>query len=130
VDAIGTVILMAGTAGLVTVLYEFFIAHRPLFESQSAYFWNATGRHLSPGVFGSPPAAATTLAMTTLIGASLSRLFGLGQTRVWASCRFASALGRCLYARRIIAVALGFVLYLVLLRPPGSGPMVFVGSCC
>jgi O-antigen ligase len=128
---LATVILMAGTAGSLTVLYEFFIAHRPLFESQSSYFWNATGQAIfrPGGVFGSPPAAATTLAMTTLIGASLLPIVrGLARRGVWACLAVSLAALVVTFTRAgIIAVALGFVLYLVLLRPPGLDRLVFVG---
>jgi O-antigen ligase len=128
---LATVILMAGTAGSLTVLYEFFIAHRPLFESQSSYFWNATGQAIfrPGGVFGSPPAAATTLAMTTLIGASLlPTVRGLARRGVWACLAVSLAALVVTFTRAgVIAVALGFVLYLVLLRPPNLDRLVFAG---
>jgi O-antigen ligase len=128
---VAAVVLLAGTAGSLTVLYEFFVSHRPLFVSQSSYFWNATGQAIfrPGGVFGSPPAAATALAMSTLIGASLlPQVRGAARQGVWA-CLAISVVALCVTFTRagLIALAVGVTLYLALLRPPRLGRLVYLG---
>jgi O-antigen ligase len=124
-------ILLATTAASFTVLYEFFVAHRPLFTSQTSYFWNATGQAIfrPGGVFGSPPAASTTLAMSTLIGASLlESARGLARRGVWICLAVSLAALVVTFTRAgLIAVAVGLVLYLALLRPPGLVRLVYAG---
>jgi O-antigen ligase len=128
---IAAAVLLATTAASVTVLYEFFVAHRPLFTSQSSYYWNANGQALfrPGGVFGSPPAAAATLAMSTLIGASLlATTRGAARRCVWICLGVSLAALVVTFTRAsLIAVAVGFVLYLVVLRPPGLARLVYAG---
>jgi O-antigen ligase len=128
---LATVVLVAATAGSCTVLYEFFVAHRPLFANQSSYFWNATGNAIfrPGGVFESPPAAAATLAMVIPIGASLLPGARAAVKRaVWA-CLLISAVALCVTFTRagVIGLAGGLVLYLALLRPPRIGRLVYAG---
>jgi O-antigen ligase len=128
---IAAVILLAATAASATVLYEFFVAHQPLFTSQSSYFWNSNGQALfrPGGVFGSPPAAAATLAMSTLIGASLlATSRGTARRCVWICLVISFAALVVTFTRAgLIACAVGFALYLALLRPPGLARLVYAG---
>lgn len=126
---LSVVVLLAATAGSVTVLFEFFIVHRPLFADQNSYFWNATGNAIfrPGGVFIGPPAAATTLAMAIPVGASLlSSTRGAAKRAIWA-CLAISAAALCATFTRagVIAVAGALVLYLVLLRPPRIGRLIY-----
>src|SRR5262249_34412878 len=67
---LAVILLVCGAAASLTVFYEFAIAHHPVFSDPQKYLWSATsGTIFRPGgVFGSPPAAAAALSMTTLIG--------------------------------------------------------------
>jgi O-antigen ligase len=126
---LATVILLATTAASFTVLYEYFVAHRPLFVSQSSYFWNATGQAIfrPGGVFGSPPAAASTLAMSILIGASLLTNFrGPAKQGLWVCLAISTAALFVTFTRAgVIGLAGGLVLYLILVRPLGLGRLVY-----
>jgi O-antigen ligase len=61
--------LLAGTVGALTVLYEYF-AGSPAFVSPTRYFWNANASDIfrPGGVFGSPPSAATAMCVVLLLG--------------------------------------------------------------
>lgn len=64
-------VAFVGTAlASLTVLYEAFVAHRPLFSDPTSYYWLGSANSLfrPGGVFGSPPAAATVLAMVIPCG--------------------------------------------------------------
>lgn len=58
-------LLAGGTVGALTIAYEMFVARRPLFSNSDTYLWNQTNSSLfrPAGVFASPPAASTILAM-------------------------------------------------------------------
>jgi O-antigen ligase len=128
---LATVVLLAATAGSFTVLYEFFVAHRPLLVSESSYLWNASGQAIfrPGGVFGSPPGAAMTLAMATLIGASLlPNARGMAKRGVWACLLIMVAALFVTFTRAgLIALAGGLVLYLALVRPPRLGRLIYLG---
>jgi O-antigen ligase len=128
---LAAVILVATAAASVTVLYEFLVAHRPIFSSQSSYYWNATGQAIfrPGGVFESPPAASTTLAMSTLIGASLLAIArGAARRCVWICLAVSLAALVATFTRAgLIAFAVGLVFYLTLLRPPGLARLTYVG---
>lgn len=69
-------IALAASLGALTVMFEFFVAHRALFVSGDVRSWYPeTGRFIfrPRGIFGSPPGAATVLAMTTLLTLPLLR---------------------------------------------------------
>jgi O-antigen ligase len=127
---LATVILLAAAAGSLTVLYEFVVTHQPLFEKQTSYYWNATGQAIfrPGGVFGSPPAAATALAMSTLIGVSLlPKARGLARQGILVSLAICVAALCVTFTRAgVIALAGGLLLYLVLLRPPNLGRLVYL----
>jgi O-antigen ligase len=122
-------VLAAAAAGSVTVLYEFSIAHRPLFTSSTSYFWAASGDAIfrPGGVFQSPPTASVTLAMSTLVGASLlTTTRGLARRLVWLGLGVSLAGMTVTFTRAgVIAFAVGLALYLFLLRPFVLGRLVY-----
>lgn len=67
-------LVVAGALGSLTVLYEF-AKGAPVFLNPTTYAWNAgSGFIFRPGgVYGSPPAAVTVLAMVALAGLPLLR---------------------------------------------------------
>jgi len=127
VTRLATVILMAGTAARLTVLYEFFIAHRPLFESQSSYFWNATGRPSSARRrLGSHPLGHDAGDDDIDRSFAAPDCSGLARPCLGVPRRFACRARRDLTARRDHRRRARIVLYLLLLRPP-VWTDVFVG---
>jgi O-antigen ligase len=68
-------VFLAGTAGALTVLYEALAGHLAYGLSAETYYWNAsTATVFRPGgIFGSPPGAATVLAMTAVCGLPVLR---------------------------------------------------------
>jgi hypothetical protein len=81
VHRIMVVVAAAGTVGAGTVIYEFLIGH-VAFVIPSMYQWNppGVGGLFRPGgIFGSPPGAATVLAMAILCGVPLSPRPGWGR---------------------------------------------------
>jgi len=117
-------LVTCGALASLTVLWEFAVAHRPLFISQDSYLWNAKGELIfrPGGVFGSPPAAATVLAMTTLAGtALLSTARGARRFGVWLLLAVNGAGLVVTFTRAgLIALAAGVVVYVAVARPAGS----------
>ena len=64
------IVLLAGTVGAVTVLYEYWRGYA-IFVSPIQYQWNAsagTGLFRPGGIFGGPPSASTVLCVVILLG--------------------------------------------------------------
>jgi O-antigen ligase len=126
------VLVVAGTLASFTVFYELIVTHRPLFIDQDSYLWNAGARLIfrPGGVFGSPPAAATVLSMTTLCGLSLlSRSSGFSRRIVWMCLGLGTAGVVVTFTRAgIIGLGLGAAVYLALLRPASFGRVAFVAA--
>jgi O-antigen ligase len=66
---------LAGGVGALTVLYEAVLGHLAFGQSADTYLWNpSTSTVFRPGgIFGSPPGAATVLAMTATCGLPVLR---------------------------------------------------------
>ena len=120
------VVLIAGTVGALTVLYEF-AAHHVVFGNPTAYDWNATGSSIfrPGGIFGSPPAASTVLGFVIMFGLTC-RSFLRGRRRFGATiCVAICALALVLTFTRagIIGAALAAILYMWLVRSPILRPL-------
>jgi O-antigen ligase len=114
-------VLVSTTCASLTVFYEFFVARRPLFVDAEAYRWLADSSRLfrPAGVFGSPPAAGTALAVAVFAGiALLARTGGAARILVWA-CIALDISGVVVTFTRapMIGLAAGVVAYLVVVRP-------------
>jgi O-antigen ligase len=126
------VLLAVGTLASLTLYYEFFVTHTPLFVDKTSYYWNAGGGFIfrPGGVFGSPPAAATILAMTTLCGLPL--VFGtVGRRRLVAATCAAVSIGAMVltFTRGpMIGFCVGVLLYILLVRPAAWGRLLFLGA--
>jgi O-antigen ligase len=111
----------AGAAGALTVYFEFFVTHHPLFSDPRGYLWGASTQTIfrPGGVFGSPPAAAGILSMTTLLGLSLFRREG-GKSRLLVSVLVLLGAGAILatFTRAgIIGFCVGGLVYVLLSQP-------------
>jgi O-antigen ligase len=119
------VILFAGTAGALTVIYEF-VRGAPVFVDPTKYLWNAApgGLFRPGGVFGGAPAAATVLVIVCFFGmASLRTLHGKART-LGRVCLGICALAAVLTFTRtpIIGGGAGLILFLWLVRSPSLRP--------
>lgn len=121
------VLFLAGTVAALSVLYEFFVLHRPLFHV-STYFWDATNVYLfrPGGVFGGPPQAATALSMTSLCGLALIATSTTRRGLLWL-CLAISVTGVIVTFTRagMIGIALGAVVFVGLWRPAALGRLAF-----
>lgn len=123
----------AGALGAGTVLYESLVGH-VLFVDPARYYWNGGETLLfrPGGIFGSPPAASTVLTLTALCGLPLIRKYR-GWPRVFAGVSMALTLAAILvtFTRTAwIAIAVGFIAYLVLTRSRMFQPqrLIFVAA--
>jgi O-antigen ligase len=113
------VMILAGTAGALTVLYEY--AHgSAVFLSPLTYQWNPTAETIfrPGGVFGSPPGAATVLCLVVLMGLPYLGM-AKGHRRIVAGlCLVVCGVALTLTFTRagLIAGALGILLFLWLTR--------------
>lgn len=115
VRSVFIVVLIAGTVGALTVLYEF-AAHHVVFSDPAAYNWKASSQTIfrPGGIFGSPPAASTAMSFVIMFGLACRRLLR-GRRRLGATiCVAICALALVLTFTRagIIGAALGAILYL------------------
>lgn len=121
------VLFIAGTVGALSVLYEFFVLHRPLFHV-STYFWDATNLYIfrPGGVFGGPPQAAAALSMTSLCGLALIATSTTRRGLLWL-CLALSVTGIIVTFTRagMIGVAVGAVVFVGLWRPAALGRLAF-----
>lgn len=128
-QAILWVLLAGGALASLTLYYEFFVTHQPLFIDQSSYYWNAGGSYIfrPGGVFGSPPGAATVLAMTALCGLPLAWDGNRRRRLVARACLSLSIVALILTFTRgpLIGFVTGLIIYVVLLRPTAWGRLVF-----
>ncbi len=123
-----TVVLIAGTVGALTVLFEF-AAHHPVFpqDPTGAYGWKASSSAIfrPAGIFGSPPAAVTVLGFVITFGLAC-RSFLRGRRRLAATiCVAICALALVLTFTRagIVGAALAAILYMWLVRSPILRPL-------
>jgi O-antigen ligase len=128
-EAIRWVLLAGGAIGSLTLYYEFFVTHQPLWVDRAAYYWNSGGSFIfrPGGVFGSPPGAATILAMTSLCGLPLA-WDTAGRRRLAARVCLALSIGALAltFTRGpFIAFVAGLIVYVLLLRPASWGRLVF-----
>jgi O-antigen ligase len=129
--AIAWVLVVSGAVASLTLCYELFVAHRPLFVAEGSYLWNTSGGLIfrPGGVLGSPPAAATVLAITTLAGLPLlSRAGEKRRLGLWLLLAL-NVTGEAVTFTRagLIALVAGVVAYLALARPPAL-PRIAVAS--
>ena len=126
VRSVFIVVLIAGTVGALTVLYEF-AAHHVVFADPTTYTWQATSSAIfrPGGIFGSPPAAADAMGFVIMFGLAC-RSFLRGRRRLAATiCVAICALALVLTFTRagIIGAALAAILYLWLVRSPILRPL-------
>jgi O-antigen ligase len=123
------VLLLAGTVASLPLFYEFFALHRPLFGNPDTYQWKGeAGSLFRPGgTFGSPPAAVTALAMTTLSGLSLLVTSRSAQRLVVWLCLAVSIGGMIVTFTRagLIGFALGVLVFVAFWRPISLGRLWF-----
>jgi O-antigen ligase len=104
-----------------SVLYEAFLAHRPLFTDPTSYYWLASSNNIfrPGGVFGSPPAAAAVLAMAIPCGVALvQRATGPRRLALMALLAVSLAALVVTFTRGPeIGLAVGMVAYAALLGP-------------
>jgi O-antigen ligase len=120
-------LLIAGTAASLPLFYEFFVIHRPLFNSGTFYYWNV-GLFRPGGAFGGPPQAVCALSMTTLAGLSLL-VTTAGPRRVVVSACLVVSIGAIIitFTRAgLIGLALGVVVFLALWRPAALARSAYV----
>lgn len=120
------IILFAGTAGALTVVYEY-LHGSVIFQDPTAYKWNATvGFLFRPGgVYGGPPGASTVLCFVIIFGLACLT-FVRGRMRLWvAMCVAISSVALVVTFTRaaMIAVAVGALLFLWLIRSPIIRPL-------
>lgn len=125
--------LFAGTAGAVTVIYEFLVGHT-VFLDTATYQWNATASTLfrPGGIFGGPPQASTVLCFVIVFGIAAVdselrgrwRLLGIGCIGI---CVVALALTFTRAA--FIGLAVALVLYLWMVRSPLLRPTRLAWAC-
>jgi O-antigen ligase len=126
------VLFGTGAAAALTVYLEFFITHRPLFSDPRGYLWAASTQTIfrPGGVFGSPPAAAGILSMTTLLGLSLLRRDGRPNARLAVLSLLLLGAGAILltFTRAgIIGFCVGGVIYLLLSQPLPRRALQLIG---
>jgi O-antigen ligase len=131
-DRLLLILFVGASLASLTVIYEALFAHRALFADPTSYYWNATTVHIfrPGGVFGSPPTAASLLAMTLLCGLPLlARARGM-RRRGLAFCFAVSSLALILTFTRgpLLGFALGVLVYAVLLGPSTWARYVYIGG--
>lgn len=128
-DSILWILFVGGAVASLTVYYEFFITHKPLFADKNAYLWSeGVGTIFRPGgVFGSPPAAATILAMTALCGLRfLTTATGIRRSAVWVCLAVSIGAMIVTFTRGpTIGFALGLLVFVLLEKPQRWGRYVF-----
>lgn len=111
---------LAGALGALTVIYEWHAGHS-IFVDANAYYWNATESTIfrPGGIFGSPPGAATVLAITALLGLPALRSAASARERgVLAVSSLVTVIACVLTLTRasLIGLAVGLAVYLWLSR--------------
>ena len=118
-------VLLAGTVGALTVVFEFLRGHA-VFVDPTAYVWSASDSTIfrPGGVFGSPPGAATVLCVVMLIGLGCLA-HGGRRARPLLICLSICAVALVLTFTRgdIVAAGVGMVVFLWLLRSPLLRPL-------
>jgi len=113
------VILIGGTLGALSVLYELWQGHA-VFVDPLQYQWNATDSSTfrPGGVFGSPPGAGTVLSFVVLFGLPCLAAARGRRRALAASCLIvcSAALIATFTRADIVATALGLLVYLCLTR--------------
>jgi O-antigen ligase len=114
--------LFAGTAGALTVIYEYLVGHT-VFLDTATYQWNATASTIfrPGGIFGGPPQASTVLCFVIVFGIAALDTELRGRWRLLG----AGCLGICVVALALtftraafIGVGVAVVFYLWLVRSP------------
>jgi O-antigen ligase len=127
------VTLFAGTAGAVTVIYEYLVGHT-VFLDTATYQWNATASTIfrPGGIFGGPPQASTVLCFVIVFGigaldTELRGRWGLLGIGCIGICVVALALTFTRAA--FIGLGVALVLYLWMVRSPLLRPTRLVWAC-
>lgn len=125
--------LFAGTAGAVTVIYEYFVGHT-VFLDTATYQWNATASTIfrPGGIFGGPPQASTVLCFVIVFGIAALGTELRGRWRfVGIGCITISVVALALTFTRAAFIGLGVavVLYLWLVRSPLLRPTRVAWAC-
>lgn len=118
VGQIMTVIVIAGAVGAATVIYEFLAGH-VLFVDPASYSWNSSSATIfrPGGFFGSPPGAATVLALAIMCGIPIGNLSG--KWRILNRTALAMMIVACVLTftrASLIGLGIGFLAYLWLMR--------------
>ena len=112
---------LGGAVGGLSVLYEYFVTHSPLVTNASDYAWQQEKQYIyrPGGLFGSPPGAATALAVTLVSTLPLCTA-ARGWRRVLAlGCGGVQLIALVVTFTRAgwIAAAIGAAIYVVLSAP-------------
>jgi O-antigen ligase len=131
------VIFAAGVVGAFSVFFEAAVGH-VFFVDATSYSWNASDSTIfrAGGVYGSPPGAATVLAMSALCGLPFVRST-VGRRRAVSIGCLALIVGGCVVTftrASVIGLGAGLLVYLWLSRSPLLRPSrVAIGAaliCC
>ncbi len=114
-----TLVSIAGVFGAATVIYEFVAGH-VLFHERLSYVWNTTETTIfrPGGIFGSPPTAASVLAMAILCGIPVNRMLN-GKWRLMHRVCLAVMTTACALTftrTSLIGLGVGLLTYLFLMR--------------
>ncbi len=122
-------LLLGGALASLTIYYEYLVTKEPLFVDTTSYYWSASAEYIfrPAGVFGSPPAAGTVLAMTLLASLPLlTRSAGRIEALAWAAFALsAGALFLTFTRGPMVGFAVGFLVYLALAKPAWRGRFTY-----
>lgn len=131
IEALLLTVFGVGTLAALTVLAEY-LHGALIFQDPTNYIWQATDTDVfrPGGVFGSPPGAATVLAMTGLCGLPLLQGASRRRRMAYAACLAITLIAITITFTRagIIAVFVGAVVYLWLAKVPIVTPVRVVAA--
>lgn len=130
IRALLVALVFAGAAGGLTVIFEYLQGH-VVYLDPNIYKWNASTAFIfrPGGIFGSPPGAGAVLCATILLGLPCHRWARGGLKVAITACQLVATLALFLTFTRapMIALGVGLLLYLWLVRSPLLRPLPVLG---